>query len=48
MRTTSQTKTLDLIFKLLIRVDLISMLVIFIHARFWADFPFPYLGFEIE
>lgn len=48
MRTTSRTKTLDLIFKLLIGVDLISMLVIFIHARFWADFPFPYLGSRLN
>ena len=40
----SQTKILDLIFKLLIGLVLIAMSVIFIHARVWADFPFPQLG----
>tara|TARA_B100000686_G_scaffold245309_1_gene254536 strand:- start:581 stop:1468 length:888 start_codon:yes stop_codon:yes gene_type:complete len=37
-------KKLDLIFKLLIGVDLFAMLIIFIHARIWETFPFPYLG----
>lgn len=40
----SQSKKLDLLFKLLIGVDLIVMLIIFIHARIWPDFPFPHLG----
>ena len=39
-----KSKNLDLIFKLLIGLDLIVMLIIFIHARVWGDFPFPYLG----
>ena len=38
------SKKLDLIFKLLIGLDLIVMLIIFIHARVWEDFPFPYIG----
>ena len=43
-----QTKILDLIFKLLIGLVLIAMLVIFIHARVWADFPFPQLGSRLN
>ena len=39
-----ESKKLDLIFKLLIGVDLIAMLIIFIHARIWPDFPFPHIG----
>ena len=44
----SQTKILDLIFKLLIGLVLIAMSVIFIHARVWADFPFPQLGSRLN
>ena len=44
----SQIKIFDLFFKLLIGVDLIAMLVIFIHARVWADFPFPFLGSRLN
>ena len=40
----SQTKILDLIFKLLIGVDLVAMLIIFIHVRIWPDFPVPHIG----
>ena len=46
--STPQTKTLDLICKLLIGLDLIAMLVIFIHARVWVDFPFPFLGSRLN
>ncbi len=44
----SQSKNLDLIFKLLIGLDLIAMLIIFIHARIWPDFPFPVLGSRLN
>jgi len=44
----SQSKRLDLLFKLLIGVDLIAMLIIFIHARVWPDFPFPQLGTRLN
>lgn len=44
----SESKKLDLIFKLLIGVDLIAMLVIFIHARVWPEFPFPHLGTKLN
>ena len=44
----SQSKKLDLIFKLLIGVDLVAMLIIFIHARVWPDFPFPHLGSRLN
>ena len=40
----SESKKLDLIFKLLIGVDLVAMLIIFIHARIWPDFPVPHIG----
>ena len=43
-----ESKKLDLIFKLLIGVDLIVMLIIFIHARIWENFPFPYLGSRLN
>ena len=43
-----EAKKLDLIFKLLIGVDLIVMLIIFIHARIWENFPFPYLGSRLN
>ncbi len=43
-----KSKKLDLIFKLLIWVDLIAMLIIFIHARIWEGFPFPYLGARLN
>ena len=39
-----ESKKLDLIFKLLIGVDLVAMLIIFIHARIWPDFPVPHIG----
>jgi len=40
----SESKKLDLIFKLLIGIDLVAMLIIFIHARIWPDFPVPHIG----
>ena len=40
----SESKKLDLIFKLLIGVDLVAILIIFIHARIWPDFPVPHIG----
>lgn len=43
-----ESRKLDLILKLLIGVDLIAMLVIFIHARVWEDFPFPFLGARLN
>ena len=43
-----ESKKLDLIFKLLIGVDLIVMLIIFTHARIWENFPFPYLGSRLN
>jgi len=42
------SKKLDLIFKLLIGLDLIVMLIIFIHARVWENFPFPYIGARLN
>jgi len=42
------SKKLDLIFKLLIGLDLIVMLIIFIHARVWENFPFPFLGARLN
>jgi len=33
---------------LLIGVDLIAMLIIFIHARIWPEFPFPILGSRLN
>ena len=43
-----ESKKLDLIFKLLIGVDLIAMLIIFIHARIWPDFPVPHIGTRLN
>ncbi|MFT4577983.1 MAG: hypothetical protein ACI9UO_000802 [Nitrospinales bacterium] len=43
-----ESKKLDLIFKLLIGIDLIAMLIIFIHARIWPDFPFPHIGSRLN
>jgi hypothetical protein len=43
-----ESKKLDLIFKLLIGVDLIAMLIIFIHARVWPEFPFPHVGTKLN
>jgi hypothetical protein len=43
-----ESKKLDLIFKLLIGVDLIAMLIIFIHARIWPDFPVPHVGTRLN
>ena len=43
-----ESKKLDLIFKLLIGVDLIAMLIIFIHARISPDFPFPHIGTKLN
>ena len=40
----SESKKLDLIFKLLIGLDLIVMLIIIIRVRIWPDFPLPALG----
>jgi hypothetical protein len=39
---------MDLIFKLLIWVDLVAMLIIFIHARIWPELPFPHLGTRLN
>ena len=39
-----ESKKLDLIFKLLIGIDLVAMLIIFIHVRIWPDFPVPHIG----
>lgn len=39
-----ESKKLDLIFKLLIGIDLVVILIIFIHVRIWPEFPFPHLG----
>jgi hypothetical protein len=39
-----QSKKLDLTFKLLIWIDLVAMLIIFIHVRIWPEFPLPHLG----
>jgi hypothetical protein len=44
----SESKKLDLIFKLLIGINLIAMLIIFIHARIWPDFPFPHIGTKLN
>jgi hypothetical protein len=33
---------------LLIGVDLIAMLIIFIHVRIWPDFPFPHIGSKLN
>ena len=44
----SESKKLDLIFKLLIGVDLIAMLIIFIHARISPDFPVPHIGARLN
>lgn len=43
-----ESKKLDLIFKLLIGVDLIAMVIIFIHARVWPEFPFPHVGTKLN
>jgi hypothetical protein len=43
-----ESKKLDLIFKLLIGVDLVAMLIIFIHARIWPDFPVPHIGTKLN
>jgi hypothetical protein len=43
-----ESKKLDLMFKLLIGVDLIAMLIIFIHARIWPDFPVPHVGTRLN
>jgi hypothetical protein len=43
-----ESKKLDLIFKLLISVDLVAMLIIFIHARIWSGLPFPHLGTRLN
>jgi hypothetical protein len=43
-----ESKKLDLIFKLLIGVDLVAMLIIFIHARIWPDFPVPHIGTRLN
>jgi hypothetical protein len=43
-----ESKKLDLIFKLLIGVDLVAMLIIFIHARIWPDFPVPHIGSRLN
>ena len=43
-----ESKKLDLIFKVLIGVDLVAMLIIFIHARIWPDFPVPHVGTKLN
>jgi hypothetical protein len=43
-----ESKKLDLIFKLLIGVDLVAMLIIFIHARIWPEFPVPHVGTKLN
>ena len=43
-----KSEKLDFIFKLLIGIDLVAMLIIFIHARVWENFPFPFLGARLN
>lgn len=43
-----ESKKLDLIFKLLIWVDLVAMLIIFIHVRIWPELPFLHLGTRLN
>ncbi|MEK9628696.1 MAG: hypothetical protein VW455_06705 [Nitrospinota bacterium] len=44
----SKSKILDSLLKVLIGIDLFAMLIIFIHARIWPEFPFPSLGSRLN